>query len=136
MFLLKMNIMSKQLTLLIVDDEQSTRIVLEHFLKKDFNVVVKGDGMEALSLLEGGFDIDFIIADLNMPNLSGKEFLKILRASNLFGQIPVIILSGTDESKERIDCLNIGADDFMLKPFNPMEVQAKIRAIMRRVQAL
>jgi DNA-binding response OmpR family regulator len=129
-----MNIMNKQLTLLIIDDEQSTRIVLEHFLKKDFNVVVKGDGMEALSLLEGGFDVDFIIADLNMPNLSGKEFLKILRASNLFGQIPVIILSGTDESKERIDCLNIGADDFMLKPFNPMEVQAKIRAIMRRVQ--
>lgn len=128
--------MSKQLTLLIVDDEQSTRIVLEHFLKKDFNVVVKGDGMEALSLLEEGFDVDFIIADLNMPNLSGKEFLKILRASNLFGQIPVIILSGTDESKERIDCLNIGADDFMLKPFNPMEVQAKIRAIMRRIQPL
>ncbi|MDI9866902.1 response regulator transcription factor [Flectobacillus sp. DC10W] len=126
--------MNKQLTLLIIDDEQSTRIVLEHFLKKDFNVVVKGDGMEALSLLEEGFDVDFIIADLNMPNLSGKEFLKILRASNLFGQIPVIILSGTDESKERIDCLNIGADDFMLKPFNPMEVQAKIRAIMRRVQ--
>jgi CheY-like chemotaxis protein len=69
-----MNIMSKQLTLLIVDDEQSTRIVLEHFLKKDFNVVVKGDGMEALSLLEGGFDVDFIIADLNMPNLVEKSF--------------------------------------------------------------
>ncbi|MFY7829696.1 MAG: response regulator transcription factor [Flectobacillus sp.] len=126
--------MDKQLTLLIIDDEPSTRIVLEHFLKKDFNVVVKGDGMEALALLEGGYDVDFIIADLNMPNLSGKEFLRILRASNLFGQIPVIILSGTDESKERIDCLNIGADDFMLKPFNPMEVQAKIKAIMRRIQ--
>ncbi|WP_026994378.1 response regulator transcription factor [Flectobacillus major] len=125
--------MEKKLTLLIIDDEPSTRIVLEHFLKKDFSVIVKNDGMEGLSLLEEGTDIDFIIADLNMPNLNGKEFLKILRASNLFGDIPIIILSGTDESKERIDCLNSGADDFMLKPFNPMEVQAKIRAILRRI---
>lgn len=125
--------MEKKMTLLIIDDEPSTRIVLEHFLKKDFSVIVKNDGMEGLSLLEEGTDIDFIIADLNMPNLNGKEFLKILRASNLFGDIPIIILSGTDESKERIDCLNSGADDFMLKPFNPMEVQAKIRAILRRI---
>ena len=126
--------MEQKLTLLIIDDEPSTRIVLEHFLKKDFNVIVKNDGMDGLSFLEGGHDVDLIIADLNMPNLNGKEFLKILRASNLYGNLPVIILSGTDESKERIDCLNVGADDFMLKPFNPMEVQAKIRAILRRIK--
>ncbi|MFD2523947.1 response regulator transcription factor [Emticicia soli] len=126
--------MNKKLKLLIIDDEASIRKVLEHFLNKEFEVTVKNDGMEGMSWLEAGNDTDFIIADLNMPNLSGKEFTKVIRASNLYGDIPIIILSGTDESKERIECLNIGADDFMLKPFNPMEVHAKIKAILRRVK--
>ena len=126
--------MSKKLKLLILDDEASIRKVLEHFLNKEFDVTVKNDGMEGMSWLEAGNDADFIIADLNMPNLNGKEFLKVIRASNLYADFPIIILSGTDESKERIECLNLGADDFMLKPFNPMEVHAKIKAILRRVK--
>lgn len=124
---------SGKLKLLIVDDEASTRKVLEHFLNKEFDVTVKNDGMEGMNWLDAGNDTNFIIADLNMPNLDGKEFVKVVRASNLFSNVPIIILSGTDESKERIECLNLGADDFMLKPFNPMEVHAKIRAILRRV---
>lgn len=86
--------------------------------------------------LEAGNDADFIIADLNMPNLNGKEFIKVIRSTNLFSEVPITILSGTDESKERIECLNLGADDFMMKPFNPMEVHAKIKAILRRVKPL
>jgi DNA-binding response OmpR family regulator len=125
---------SGKLKLLIVDDEASTRKVLEHFLNKEFDVTVKNDGMEGMNWLDAGNDTNFIIADLNMPNLDGKEFVKVVRASNLFSNVPIIILSGTDESKERIECLNLGADDFMLKPFNPMEVHAKIRAILRRVK--
>ena len=124
---------SGKLKLLIVDDEASTRKVLEHFLNKEFDVTVKNDGMEGMNWLDAGNDTNFIIADLNMPNLDGKEFVKVVRASNLFSNVPIIILSGTDESKERIECLNLGADDFMLKPFNPMKVHAKIRAILRRV---
>ncbi|PLK45497.1 MULTISPECIES: response regulator transcription factor [Emticicia] len=126
--------MSKKLKLLIIDDEASIRKVLEHFLNKEFEVTVKNDGMEGMNWLEAGNDTDFIIADLNMPNLNGKEFTKVIRSSNLYSDLPIIILSGTDESKERIECLNLGADDFMLKPFNPMEVHAKIKAILRRVK--
>lgn len=122
---------SKQ-TLLIIDDEPSICKILEHFLKKDFNVVIKHDGSEGMLWLEEGNETDLIIADLNMPNLSGKEFLKVAKASNLYMDIPIVILSGSDESSERIQCLNLGADDFMLKPFNPLEVQAKINAILRR----
>ena len=125
--------MNARKNLLIIDDEPSTSRVLEHFLKKEFDVVIKNDGMEGMAWLEEGHEVDMIIADLNMPNLNGKEFVKVTRASNLYGDIPIIILSGTDESSERIQCLNLGADDFMLKPFNPMEVLAKINAILRRV---
>lgn len=126
--------MEQKIKLLIIDDESSTRKVLEHFLNKEFDVTLKNDGMEGMNWLELGNDSDFIIADLNMPNLNGKEFTKVIRASNLYRNIPIIILSGTDESKERIECLNLGADDFMLKPFNPMEVHAKIKAILRRIK--
>jgi DNA-binding response OmpR family regulator len=123
-----------KIKLLIIDDESTTRKVLKHFLNKEFEVTLKNDGMEGMNWLESGNNPDFIIADLNMPNLNGKEFIQVIRASNLYSDIPIIILSGTDESKERIECLNYGADDFMLKPFNPMEVLAKIKAILRRVK--
>lgn len=124
--------MSDKKDLLILDDEPSITKILEHFLKKDFNVVIKNDGSEGMLWLEQGNRTDLIIADLHMPNLSGKEFLKVAKASNLYSEIPIIILSGSDESSERIQCLNLGADDFMVKPFNPMEVHAKINAILRR----
>lgn len=124
--------MNPRKTLLVMDDEPSICKILEHFLKKDFNVFVKSDGAEGMLWLEEGNEVDLIIADLQMPNLNGKEFLKIARASNLYTDIPVIILSGSDESSERIQCLNLGADDFMVKPFNPVEVQAKVNAILRR----
>lgn len=120
--------------LLIMDDEQGIRKILEHFLKNEFQVVIKDDGLAGMQWLEDGNVADLIIADLNMPNLDGKEFLKQLRASNMYSDIPVIILSGSDDSKERIQCLNAGADDFMIKPFNPLEVLAKINAILRRTQ--
>ena len=124
--------MNDNKNLLIIDDEPSICKILEHFLKKDFNVTIKHDGAEGMLWLEQGNETDLVIADLNMPNLSGKEFLRIAKASNLYSDIPVIILSGSDESSERVQCLNLGADDFMLKPFNPLEVQAKINAILRR----
>lgn len=124
--------MKEKRNLLIIDDEPSITKILEHFLKNDFNINSKTDGAEGMLWLEEGHEVDMIIADLNMPNLNGKEFLKIAKASNLYSDIPVIILSGSDDSNERIQCLNLGADDFMLKPFNPMEVLAKINAILRR----
>lgn len=126
--------MNQKIKLLIIDDEPSTLKILEHFLNKEFDVTLKSDGMEGMQWLESGNDPNFIIVDLNMPNLNGKEFVEVIRASNLYYEVPIIILSGTDESKERIECLNIGADDFMLKPFNPMEVHARIKAILRRVK--
>jgi DNA-binding response OmpR family regulator len=128
--------MEQKIKLLVIDDEPGTRKILEHFLNKEFEVTVKNDGMEGMNWLELGNDTDFIIADLNMPNLNGKELIKVIRVSNLYSNVPIIILSGTDESKKRIECLNLGADDFMLKPFNPMEIHAKIKAILRRVKPL
>lgn len=118
--------------LLIMDDAPGIQKILTNYLQKDFNLEIKNDGMEGMRWLDEGHPVDLIIADLNMPNLGGKEFLQTVRASNFYKNIPVVILSAENDSHERIDCLDKGADDFIEKPFNPAEVAAKIRVILRR----
>ena len=118
--------------ILIMDDAPGIQKILTVHLQKDFEIVIKNDGMEGMEWLDAGHSADLILADLNMPNLDGKEFLQIMRSSNFYRNIPVIILSAESESGERIDCLNKGADDFIEKPFNPAEVLAKIQVILRR----
>ena len=93
----------------------------------------KLDGIKSFVL--DGNTADLILADLNMPNLSGKEFLRTLRSSSYYRKIPVVILSAENESNERIACLNMGADDFIEKPFNPVEVLTKINVILRRTRS-
>lgn len=119
-------------TILILDDALGIQKILTNYLQKEFTLVIKNDGMEGMNWLDEGHLVDLIIADLNMPNLGGKEFLQTVRASNFYKDIPVLILSAENDSNERIDCLNKGADDFIEKPFNPAEVAAKIRVILRR----
>ncbi len=126
--------LDKKAKLLIIDDQLGTRKVLEHFFNKEFEVTIKSDGMQGMNWLELGNNPDIIITDLNMPYLNGKEFTKAIRASSLHRNVHIIILSGIDESEEKIECLDLGADDYMVKPFNPMEIRAKIMAILRRLK--
>ena len=67
-----------------------------------------------------------------MPEISGAEFVGLVRSSGFFSSIPLIVLSATDSSEKKIDILNLGADDFMVKPFNPKELEARINSILRR----
>lgn len=113
--------------ILVIDDERSIQLIIETTLKNKFQVEVKGDGQEAYYWLTKGRNIpDLIICDIEMPNMKGYEFLEIIRNSGFFGDIPVIMLSGVEESKERIRCYNLKAQDFLMKPFNPQELLALI----------
>jgi len=118
--------------ILIIDDEKSIRFVLENTLKNEFNVISFSDGIEGLSYLENGNIPDLIICDLMMPQVDGFSFLKKIRNSGFFDNIPVIILSGNDESKDKIKCFEMGADDYVAKPFNPNEIIARVK---RRLEA-
>ncbi|NVN94972.1 MAG: response regulator transcription factor [Bacteroidetes bacterium] len=118
--------------ILIIDDEKSIRFVLENTLKDEFNVMSFSDGIEGLSYLENGNIPDLIISDLSMPQVDGFSFLEKIRNSGFFDNIPVIILSGNDESKDKIKCFEMGADDYVAKPFNPKEIIARVR---RRLDA-
>ena len=118
--------------ILIIDDELSIRMLLENFLKREYNVVTKNDGMEGLTWLEEGNIPDLIVADIQMPNLDGYDFIKNLRASGYFKHIPLIMLSGIESTTEKIKCLKLGADDYIVKPFNPEELSIRIELLISR----
>jgi two-component system, chemotaxis family, chemotaxis protein CheY len=120
--------MKKQI--LAVDDDSSIRELLEFLLRNDYNVITKKDGMEAMMWLSEGNIPDLIITDVDMPRLNGYEFFKNVRRSGFYRDIPIIVLSGLENSKLIITCLQQGADDYILKPFNPESLYAKIERVL------
>jgi len=112
--------------ILVIDDEQNIRILLENFLSQDYDIESKSDGIEALEWLEGNLP-DLIICDIQMPNMDGYGFLEKLRQRGYTKHTPVIMLSGTETSKERVKCYKLGAQDYLMKPFNPEELEELIK---------
>ena len=120
--------MKKQI--LAVDDDSSIRELLEFLLRSDYDVITKKDGMEAMMWLSEGNLPDLIITDVDMPRLNGYEFFKNVRRSGFYRDIPIMVLSGLENSKLIITCLQQGADDYILKPFNPESLYAKIERVL------
>ena len=121
------------LSMLAIDDEISIQLILKNFFKNHFYVQTKNNGKEALAWMLKGNIPDIIIADMNMPEMDGYTFISQIRSSGFLNKIPIIILSGSDSTENKIKCLEAGADDFMVKPFNPNELAARINGILRRV---
>jgi DNA-binding response OmpR family regulator len=123
-------------TLLALDDEISILKILDFYFGKSFNVVAKKNGKEALDWMQQGVIPDVIVADINMPELDGIAFIRQIRSSGFFKEIPLVILSGNEESSEKIKCLRAGADDYLIKPFNPEELEVRIENILRRLRKI
>lgn len=117
--------------ILVVDDEPAIVTLLQYNLEKEhYTVTTAEDGDTALSLaLQESFD--FIILDLMLPGLDGLEVTKKLRAANL--ETPIMILTAKDSETDKIVGLELGADDYVTKPFSPREIIARIKAIERRI---
>jgi two-component system, chemotaxis family, chemotaxis protein CheY len=121
-------------TLIAVDDEPSILKVLDFYFGKTYNVVSKQNGKDALEWMQQGVVPDIIIADVNMPDVGGIEFILQIRSSGFFRDVPLIMLSGNEKSEDKIKSLKAGADDYMTKPFNPEELEARIDNIFRRIK--
>ncbi|WP_225048841.1 response regulator transcription factor [Lacticaseibacillus kribbianus] len=119
--------------ILVVDDEPAIVTLLKYNLEKEhYGVTTAADGDTALSLaLQGSFD--FIILDLMLPGLDGFEVTRKLRNAN--NATPIMILTAKDDETDKIVGLELGADDYVTKPFSPREIIARLKAIDRRVQA-
>ncbi len=118
-------------TLAIIDDNVMMRAFLQEYLCKDFNVLAFPNAGEAWEWLDQGNFPDLITVDIKMPGLSGVDFLTQLKSSALFSEIPVLILSGVKKSPQRVQCLELGAADYIVKPFNPRELELRIRKHLR-----
>ncbi len=115
--------------ILIVDDDPHIRELVRRFLRNDgFDVYEAADGLQALDVLES-IKADLIIVDVMMPNLDGWELCRRLREQ---GDVPVLFLTAKGETSDRIKGFQLGSDDYVVKPFEPLELVARIRALLRR----
>lgn len=116
-------------TILIVDDEPKIVEVLTLYLKADgFHVIAAETGMEALKLARA-YPLGLIVLDLMLPDISGEEVCREIRA---FSRVPILMLTAKSAEADRVAGLSIGADDYLVKPFSPRELAARVRAILRR----
>lgn len=112
--------------ILVIDDELTMTTLLEFFLSNDYEVHAAHSGHEALKWLERNLP-DLIISDIQMPEMDGFEFLKEVRLRGYTKHTPIIMLSGKAESKERVKCYKLGAQDYLNKPFNPEELDELVK---------
>ena len=114
---------------LVVEDEQSLREPLVYLLKKEgFETVEAADGSQAVQIFEQG-GIDMILLDLMLPGISGNEVCRIIRQSS---QVPIIMLTAKDSEIDKVVGLEIGADDYVTKPYSTRELLARMKAVLRR----
>ncbi len=118
--------------ILVVDDTLEIRELLKKYLKNaGFEVIEAEDGIEALEHMYNNEDIDLALVDIMMPDMDGISFVKRIRKKS---HIPIIFLTAKSEDIDKIFGLQIGADDYISKPFNPLEVISRIQALLRRVE--
>ncbi len=124
--------MTTNQTILVVDDEETIREVVRRYLEKEgFKVIEAADGFEALDAIRST-PPDLIVLDLMLPGIDGLSLTQHIRQDR---RIPIIMLTAKGEANDRIRGLDLGADDYMAKPFSPQEVASRVRAVLRRTVA-
>ncbi len=115
---------------LILDDKEAIAKILSMYIGKENEIVWFDNPQKGIVWLDQGNIPDLIITDLNMPIMSGEEFLKYIKQSQLYRDIKVIILSSNDSTTEKIRLLEIGAIDYIVKPFNPIELNLRVKKLL------
>ena len=118
--------------ILVAEDDHDIAELISHYLKKaGWSAHVAGAGDEALSYIRA-HPVDVVILDLMLPGMSGLDVCQALRADHATAGVPVIMLTARTEEADRVKGLELGADDYVAKPFSPNELVARIRALVRR----
>ncbi len=118
--------------ILVVEDERKIADIVKAYLEKDgFQVTVSETGLKAISILKEGFDL--IVLDLMLPDIDGEDLCQTIRKDS---DLPIIMLTAKSAEEDRIKGLSIGADDYVIKPFSPRELVARVKALLRRTRGL
>jgi DNA-binding response OmpR family regulator len=122
----------KQTTILVVDDNEMNRDVLSRRLERQgYRVVTAEDGVMALEAVQSEA-FDLVLLDIMMPRMNGYEVLEALKRDPAHKAIPVIVISAMDDLESVVRCIELGADDYLFKPFNPVLLRARINASLSR----
>jgi len=125
--------METQAHILVVDDDREIRALVGEYLKKNgYRVSLAGDGRDMRAVLEAR-RIDLVVLDLMLP---GEDGLSLCRGLRAVSNLPVLMLTAKSDPFDRVLGLEMGADDYLVKPFEPRELLARIRSVLRRAQAL
>lgn len=118
--------------ILVVDDNEMNRDMLSRRLKRqNYEVIVAEDGEQALAMMkEKSFDL--ILLDIMMPNISGYDVLERLKADDETKHIPIIMISAVDDLDSVVRCIELGAEDYLFKPFNPVLLKARVGASLQK----
>ncbi|MCO7226753.1 phosphate regulon transcriptional regulator PhoB [Pleionea sp. CnH1-48] len=120
-------------TIMVVEDERDIREMLVFSLEQaGYSTLQAGTSEKAMSLLQEETIPDLLLVDWMLPGASGVELTRKVKKSSLFKDVPVIMLTARGEEDDRIKGLDAGADDYVIKPFSPRELMARIRAVLRR----
>jgi len=122
-----MNTAKKESILIVEDEKKISEIVRAYLEKEGYNARVAETGEEALKLLKNSFNL--IILDLKLPDMQGEDICSIIRENS---DMPIIMLTAKSGEEDRIKGLGIGADDYVVKPFSPRELVARVKALLRR----
>ena len=121
-----------KLTILVVEDEEAIRSMLLLVLEQaGFAAHAAGDAKEAQALLDQKH-VDLILLDWMLPGISGAEWARRLRKETAYRELPIILLTARGEEEDKVRGFDVGADDYMTKPFSPKELVARVRAVLRR----
>lgn len=116
---------------IIIDDKPAIGQLLSLYLNSEYDFQYFDNAVAAYNWLREGSHADLLITDYNMPEMNGFDFLLLLKENEFLKDIPVIFLSGEDKSALRIQLLEAGAEDFILKPFNPLELKLRIKKLLK-----
>jgi DNA-binding response OmpR family regulator len=120
----------QKLTIVVIDDSPFMSRFLAIYLEKKYTVITYSDSLEALEAIQNGLYCDALITDLDMPKLSGLELIQAIKDLDL--DIPIAVVSNSKESAIRLQCFESGADEFIAKPFHPIELEMRISNLLRK----
>jgi diguanylate cyclase (GGDEF)-like protein len=120
--------------ILIADDDADIRDILKLTLQEDnYEIIEAGDGEEALKIIRSK-PLDLVLLDYKMPKMDGRTLCNLIKKDLLLAHLPIIMVTGKGEISDRIDGIDAGADDYVVKPFEPKELLARIRMVLRRTK--
>ena len=125
--------MQEKLTMLIVDDVEINRAILAQFFKKDYLIIEAENGREALGIMESQ-PVNIVLLDIIMPVMDGFELLNRLKRDSNYADIPVVVMTARNESDSEVRAMEIGAADYIKKPYNPTVVRCRVRNVMARIE--